>query len=549
MQRSMQPSEESWTYSHGSTRWGSGRNEDAVPEEFVEYENALPLKSMLHEYRLDSVLGAGGFGITYLAWDTHLEKNVAIKEYLPGELAMRALDGSVLPVNTDHKQNYHWGLERFMQEARTLAKFSHPNIVRVSRYFEANGTSYMVMDYEAGESLHQYLKRGPAPDEAALTAMLMPILDGLQAVHQAGFLHRDIKPSNVFIRKDGTPVLLDFGSSRFAGGGEPRNLTAIVTPGYAPLEQYSGDGNQGPWSDIYALAGVLFRAVTGEHPPDAIRRLKSDTASSTLTAARSRFSARFLDAIERGLNRDEKLRPRSVAEWREQFRGGPAQTARPAPPAGDPARPRTDRPPAASAPAAGTRNSRPGSAARASRAAGDDSPAPSGWKWLSLAALAVIAALVVVLYLRQRAAELESRAIPYSQPRQAPAPGKPQPPVPGPPPVPEQAPASGEAQQPPLGPPPVPEEAPARANARQPASGPPPSPREATADADPPPSLLQEFKGADRNADGYLSPDEVRGRFPYIEANFASVDTDGDGRISPRELWQLRKNQRTMKRR
>ena len=127
--------------------------------EATTYRNALPLNAMLLEYRLEAVLGAGGFGITYLGWDTNLEKHVAIKEYLPGELAIRALDGSVVPVNTEHEYNYQWGLDRFIQEARTLAKFSHPNIVRVNRFFEANGTSYMVMDYEAGESLYQYLKR------------------------------------------------------------------------------------------------------------------------------------------------------------------------------------------------------------------------------------------------------------------------------------------------------------------------------------------------------------------------------------------------------
>ena len=124
--------------------------------ETATYRNSLQLNSMLLEYRLESVLGAGGFGMTYLGWDTNLEKHVAIKEYLPGELAIRALDCSVMPVNTENEYNYKWGLDRFIQEARTLAKFSHPNIVRVNRFFEANGTSYMVMDYEAGESLHQY---------------------------------------------------------------------------------------------------------------------------------------------------------------------------------------------------------------------------------------------------------------------------------------------------------------------------------------------------------------------------------------------------------
>jgi hypothetical protein len=476
-----------------------------VPEELAEYQNALPLKTMLHEYRLDAVLGAGGFGITYLAWDTNLEKHVAIKEYLPGDLAMRALDGSVLPVNTDNKHNYQWGLERFMKEARTLAKFSHPNIVRVNRYFEANGTSYMVMDYEAGESLHQVLRRTPPPDEAALTAIVMPILDGLQAVHQAGFLHRDIKPSNVFIRKDGTPVLLDFGSSRFAGGGEPRNLTAIVSPGYAPLEQYSGDGNQGPWSDIYALAGVLFRAVTGEHPPDAVRRLKSDTVGSSLTTAQTRFSAPFLKAIECGLNRDEKLRPQSVAQWRALFVGGPAVEVPSGRPGAAPVQPTpgTARPLAATAPNSGTRTGSRGSAVRASRAPRDDPPAGTAWKWIGLAAMALAAVLALVLHLRNRAADLESRGIANQPPRQAP--------------------------QPTFAPP-----APA-----------PNAPRE----ADIPPALLKEFRAADRNADGYLTPHEVEGRFPFIAANFPSVDTDGDGRISPGELWQLRKRQREMKQR
>jgi len=500
-----------------------------VPEEFAEYQNALPLKTMLHEYRLDAVLGAGGFGITYLAWDTNLEKNVAIKEYLPGDLAMRALDGSVLPVNTDNKHDYQWGLERFMKEARTLAKFSHPNIVRVNRYFEANGTSYMVMDYEAGESLHQILRSTPAPDEAALTAIVMPILDGLQAVHKAGFLHRDIKPSNVFIRKDGTPVLLDFGSSRFAGGGEPRNLTAIVSPGYAPLEQYSGDGNQGPWSDIYALAGVLFRAVTGEHPPDAVRRLKSDTVRSSLTAAETNFSARFLKAIECGMNRDEKLRPQSVAEWRALFVGGPAvegPSGRPGAAPGQ-ATSGTSRPPAATAPGSRTRTGSKGSSLRASRAPRDDSPAGTAWKWIGLAAMALAAALALVLYLRNRAADLESRGIANLPPRQAPVQPKARPP------------ASGQL--------PLPAEAPAQAP--QPMFVPPAPAPHAPGEADVPPALLKEFKAADRNADGYLTPDEVDGRFPFIAANFPSVDTDGDGRISPGELWKLRRSQRALKQR
>jgi serine/threonine protein kinase len=250
----------------------------------TEYCNALDLSTKLGEYQLKSVLGAGGFGMTYLAWDANLEKHVAIKEYLPGDLAVRALDGSIVPVSTKHKFNYQWGLNAFIQEARTLARFSHPNIVRVNRYFEANGTGYMVMDYEEGESLNQLQKRSPQPPEDVLRRILLPLLDGLAAVHAAKFLHRDIKPSNIFIRANGTPVLLDFGAARATSGGT-RTLTAVLTPGFAPLEQYAVEGKQGPWSDNYAMAGVMFRAVTNSSPPDAVSRLHGDTVPQRLAEA------------------------------------------------------------------------------------------------------------------------------------------------------------------------------------------------------------------------------------------------------------------------
>ena len=290
--------------------------------EILNYRNALPPGSTLLEFRLDSVLGAGGFGMTYLAYDTVLQKKVAIKEYLPVELAVRALDGAIVPINSGSDYNYKWGLDRFLQEARLLAKFSHPNIVSVNRFFEANGTAYMVMNYESGLSLSQLLKRIPQPDEAMLMRVLMPLLEGLHAVHQTGFLHRDIKPSNLFIRDTGQPVLLDFGSARLATGTTTRTLTAMVTPGYAPLEQYSKDGNQGPWTDIYSLAAVMYRAVIGDNPPDPVTRLKDDQViMKSLVAARKRFSPTFLHAINRGLEVDEKKRPQSVPEWKSMFTG------------------------------------------------------------------------------------------------------------------------------------------------------------------------------------------------------------------------------------
>jgi len=285
------------------------------------HQNALAPDSMLMEYRLTSVLGAGGFGITYLARDSNLEKDVAIKEYMPGSVAVRRADGTITPTNAGHEHDYRWGLERFIQEARTLAKFSHPHIVRVNRFFEANGSGYMVMDYEAGESLKAWIKRNPFPAEQALKTLLAPLLDGLEKVHEAGFLHRDIKPDNIFIRKDGAPVLIDFGSARQAIGGATQTLTTIVSPGYAPFEQYTTSSQQGPWSDIYALGGVLFFAVTGHNPPDAITRMKTDTLPQALGAARMRYSGPFIDAITWGLVHEEAARPRRVDEWRDALLG------------------------------------------------------------------------------------------------------------------------------------------------------------------------------------------------------------------------------------
>ena len=289
--------------------------------EIHNYRNSLPLGSMLAEYRLESVLGAGGFGMTYLAFDTNLEIKVAIKEYLPIELAVRAADGTIVPASSGTEYNYKWGLDRFSQEARLLGKFRHPNIVTVIRYFEANGTAYMVMNYESGASMSQTLKRNSHPDEATLMGMLLPLLDGLHAVHMAGFLHRDIKPSNIFIRDTGVPVLLDFGSARLAMGGATRTMTSVLTPGFAPLEQYSKDGNQGPWTDIYSLAAVFYRAVIGDNPPDVVTRLKEDPVPTTLRGARTRFSDVILRGINCGLEVDEKRRPQSVPEWKAMFTG------------------------------------------------------------------------------------------------------------------------------------------------------------------------------------------------------------------------------------
>jgi serine/threonine protein kinase len=292
----------------------------------TQYPNALPLGSMLMEYRLENVLGVGGFGITYLAHDTLLEKDVAIKEYFPSSSVSRGADKSVTLTGPDMAEEYETGLDRFLKEARTLAGFSHPNIVRVNRYFKSNGTGYMVMDYEDGESLKSWLKRNPQPPLDSIKALLGPLLDGIEKVHDAGFLHRDIKPDNIFVRSAGDPVLIDFGSAR-AAAGQTRTLTTLVTPGYAPFEQYASGAPQGPWTDIYAMGGVLFYAVTGRNPPDAIARMKGDALQGLLDAAKVHYEEQFLGAITWAMAVEEKRRPQKVSEWRERIMGPPEALA------------------------------------------------------------------------------------------------------------------------------------------------------------------------------------------------------------------------------
>lgn len=285
------------------------------------HNNALPIGAMLMEYRLKAVLGAGGFGLTYLANDTNLDKQVAIKEFLPTGMSVRGADGTVAPTSSGHENDFQWGLDRFAKEARTLAKFAHPNIVRVNRFFNANGTGYMVMDFEDGDSLKSWVRQNPGATEADVGALFAPLLDGLEKVHAAGFLHRDIKPENIVVRHSGGPVLIDFGSARQSGGESTQAMTTIVTPGYAPFEQYTQTTRQGPWTDIYALAGSLYFVVTRQNPPDAITRMKDDTVGKVLLQARMNYSKAFIDAIAWGLTVDDKQRARSVPELRDALFG------------------------------------------------------------------------------------------------------------------------------------------------------------------------------------------------------------------------------------
>ncbi len=278
-------------------------------------EFALPSGYALQEYRIESTLGVGGFGLTYLATDDNLNMSVAIKEYLPAELALRCDDQSVRSKSDNAQARFAWGRERFLDESRTLASFRHPNIVRVLRFFEANQTAYMVMEFVAGQPLDHWIKARRPVAEATLLRQTLALLDGIDVIHRAGVLHRDVKPGNIFVRDDGTPVLLDFGSARAASADIER--TAIVSPGYAPLEQYHAHGNQGPWSDLYALGAVLYWVVTGHKPMEATARVPDDRmAPATDTADRTAYSLALLQAVDWALAPSEKRRPQSVAELR-----------------------------------------------------------------------------------------------------------------------------------------------------------------------------------------------------------------------------------------
>lgn len=288
-------------------------------------EQALPIGTLLaDEYRIDSILGAGGFGITYRAHDIKLEIDVAIKEYFPRGFASRSNTVTVRPRSKSDVEPFEWGRTQFIEEARRLARLQHPNIVRCMRYFEDNDTGYFVMTFEEGRTLEKYFAR--PPQQAELDALLAPILDALEALHAAGVYHRDISPDNILVRDDDTPVLIDFGASRQAMARRTQTVAAIVKPGYSPIEQYDRETRQqGAWSDIYALGATIYSVIACGPPPDALTRVRNDSYVSAREAARGAYRSDFLDAIDWALQPDPDERPVTVREWRRKLLPNPSR--------------------------------------------------------------------------------------------------------------------------------------------------------------------------------------------------------------------------------
>ncbi len=289
----------------------------------------LPVGHELLWYKIEEILGHGGFGMTYLATDTNLKRQVAIKEYLPSMFAFRNADFDVNPLSADHDKNYTWGLTSFLNEARTLAQFKHRNVVQVQTVFEAYNTAYMVMEYEHGESLDQVFKiRIDQLDQSFFEKLLFPVMEGLQAIHDAGFIHRDIKPGNLYLRSDGSPVLIDFGSARQTSQQETSEMTTLVSQGYTPLEQYSSNfGEQGPWTDIYSLAASVYHGITGKRPEDALNRSasllssKPDPLPRLTELAPDGYSQTFCHAVDSALLLKPAERPQALSEWTSIFEG------------------------------------------------------------------------------------------------------------------------------------------------------------------------------------------------------------------------------------
>jgi len=287
----------------------------------ASHANCLPVGTVIADFEIIGLVGEGGFGIVYLARDVHLDRVVAVKEFMPSAFAGRVDSTHVSVRSANHQATYEAGLRSFINEAKMLARFSHPSLVEVYRFWEGNGTAYMAMRYYEGETLRQHLVRGDLVfDEETIAQTMSPVFDALEMLHREQVFHRDIAPDNIML-SDGHPVLLDFGSARRIIGDGTQALTTVLKPGYAPIEQYVDDGTmkQGPWTDVYALGGVLYHLATGKPPPQAVSRLLSDPLQPIHALMGNRFSMTFSQAVSKAMAVRAENRLQNVNELREML--------------------------------------------------------------------------------------------------------------------------------------------------------------------------------------------------------------------------------------
>jgi len=282
--------------------------------------NVLPRGFRLHEFVVDSTIGEGGFGIVYLAQDIQLRRQVAIKEFMPSALATRQPDYRVAVRSERYHETFDAGMRSFINEAQLLAQFDHPALLKVYRFWEENGTAYMAMPYYRGPTFKDWLRAQPGkPSEAMLRGLLGALLEPLEELHAKNVFHRDIAPDNILLLDTGGPLLLDFGAARRIIGDMTQALTVILKSGYAPIEQYAElpELRQGPWTDIHALAAVIYFGIAGRPPPPSIGRMIKDEFIPAARVGAGRYSPAFLAAIDRGLALQPADRPASIAEFRQ----------------------------------------------------------------------------------------------------------------------------------------------------------------------------------------------------------------------------------------
>lgn len=273
---------------------------------------ALPDGYQLQNYRISKQLSGGGFSLVYLAHDEH-GTPVAIKEYLPNSLALRQEGAIVAAVSPENLTTFRYGMKCFFEEGRALAKIAHPNVVRVMNFFRANDTVYMVMQYERGKTLQEHIQANKNNvKEGFIRRVFAELMNGLREVHTHKILHLDIKPSNIYIRMDGSPVLIDFGAARQTLTGDKSKLSPMYTPGFAAPEQYKNRDRLGPWTDIYSVGASVFACLAGFAPQAADVRLQEDKLASAKKLWAGKYSDELLDIIDWCLKLDYMERPQSV---------------------------------------------------------------------------------------------------------------------------------------------------------------------------------------------------------------------------------------------